>query len=76
MPEQDPTTPPVSQGMDPMALRADDPRIGRWWWSARLYRRQDGRPRFFVGAGRLALMVLLFCAIAGALAWALGRAGG
>ncbi|MBA3548509.1 MAG: hypothetical protein H0T76_18660 [Nannocystis sp.] len=44
---------------DPLAPRPDDPRIGRWWWRASLYRRNQGSPLFLRWPVVLVLMMLL-----------------
>lgn len=44
---------------DPLAPRPDDPRIGRWWWAARRYRRDRGDSLFLRGPVGLLLMLLL-----------------
>lgn len=55
---------------DPLAPRPDDPRIGRWWWRARLYDEAGGRrspmlrwlvlaaAMLLVGLGALAVVAL------------------
>jgi hypothetical protein len=44
---------------DPLAPRPDDPRIGRWWWAARLYRRERGDSLFLRWPVVILLMTLL-----------------
>lgn len=44
---------------DPLAPRPDDPRIGRWWWAWRLYRREGERHAFFSRPLVITLMLLL-----------------
>jgi hypothetical protein len=44
---------------DPLAPRSDDPRIGRWWWSSSLFRRDRGRSLFLRWPILVMLMMLL-----------------
>ncbi len=66
MPQQpDPNNPAAqSDPHDPLSPRPDDPRIGRWWWARRLYRRSEGRPRLFGRPATIVWMTLLIGLVA------------
>lgn len=55
----DPIDPARPDPHDPLAPRADDPRIGRWWWAGPLFRRDPARSAFLRWPALVLLMMLM-----------------